>query len=103
MSFVRKHWDITGEQVRRIEADPDSVSSPEDEAILAYLTLPDEKRGYALGKFTLGRFEEKCDGYHTDCLHTGSITGSDFKEIGRGVVMEDLDDPDGIYETYVPV
>lgn len=102
MALVYKHWTVTGEQVRRIEADPDSAESAEDTALLSYLTLPEEQRTHALGRFTVGRFELRDEG-HTDCLHTGSVLGDDFEEIARGKVVDDLEDPDGLYEIYVPI
>ncbi len=102
MAFVRKHWDVSGEQIRRIESDPDSATSPEDMAVLSYLTLPDDKRGYALGRLTGGRFEVREDG-HRDALHTGSVFGDDFQEVAGGVVVEDMANPDGLYEIYVPI
>jgi hypothetical protein len=103
MAFVYKHWEITPDQVKRIEADPDSAVSPADMAILSYLTLPDEKRKYALGRFTMGRFDTEVDNRHADSLHTGSVTGDDYQVVARGRVVEDQAAPDGIYETYVPI
>jgi hypothetical protein len=102
MAFIRKHWDVSGEQMRRIEADPDSATTPGDEAVLSYLTLPDNRRGYSLGRYVIGRFEPSEEGYRGDCLHTGSVLGDDFQKIAEGEVVEDTEKPDGLYEIYVP-
>jgi hypothetical protein len=102
MAYLYRHWEVNGEQIHKIESDPDTAKSPAEMAILSYLTLPEERRSYGLGRFTIGRFEMREEG-NTDCLHTGSVTGDDFVEVARGVVIDDLVDPDGLYEIYVPV
>jgi hypothetical protein len=102
MAFVRKHWDVNGEQIARIEADPGSATSREDTAVLSYLTLPVDKRSYPLGRFAIGRFEVRDDG-HRDTLHTGSVVGDDYQQIAEGVVVEDMVNPDGLYEIYTPM
>jgi hypothetical protein len=102
MAFVYKHWDVDRDQVRRIEANPDSAVTPGDLAVLTYLQMPVEKRNYGLGRYALGRFEVS-EGQSSNSLHTGSITGDDFEEVARGIVIEDAVNPDGLYEIYISV
>ncbi len=102
MAFVFKHWDVTGEQVGRLKQDPNSVTpEPSDEAVSTYLKLTPEQRGYPLGNYVVGRFVSNNKG--PDTLHTGSIVDGSYESLARGRVVEDLEEPDGLYEVYVPI
>ncbi len=101
MALVYRHNTVNGDQVRRIQDDPDSATSADDLAVLDVLTAPDKVLRSKLGHFSVGHFEPSDDSDADELL--GTLPDGSVDTVDRGFVVADLQTSDGVYEVFTSV